>query len=172
MPMPKPIARDAVPAALEKAQQYRLLNEPLEAESICRDILLVDPNHRLALTTLLLALTDQFDMHLGVNLEACKPWLAMLSDEYEHEYYSGIMFERWGKSLLSKGLPHQAVPWIHEAMLCFDRAASLCDEDKPDAILRWNTCARILDRHGLSFDIDSSLTRDVEGDYSDEVPTR
>ena len=33
------ISIDAVPAALEKAERYRLLNEPLMAESICLDVL-------------------------------------------------------------------------------------------------------------------------------------
>ena len=31
---PKPISREAVPAALDKAHRYRLLNEPSAAESI------------------------------------------------------------------------------------------------------------------------------------------
>ena len=42
----KPLSRDAVPAALIKAERYRLLNEPGEAESICLDILQVDPANR------------------------------------------------------------------------------------------------------------------------------
>jgi len=45
---------------LTKAERYRLLNEPEEAESICRDILDVDPTHEAALVNFLLALTDQF----------------------------------------------------------------------------------------------------------------
>jgi hypothetical protein len=36
------------------------LNEPLEAESICRDVLEIEPDHQEALAALLLALTDQF----------------------------------------------------------------------------------------------------------------
>jgi hypothetical protein len=42
----KPLSREAIPAALEKAYRYRLLNEPLEAESICRDILEADPENQ------------------------------------------------------------------------------------------------------------------------------
>ena len=38
----KPISRDSLDGALAKAERYRLLNEPTEAESICRDILEVD----------------------------------------------------------------------------------------------------------------------------------
>ena len=55
----KPISRDSVAGALAKAERYRLLNEPNEAESICRDILQVDPANQEALISLILALTDQ-----------------------------------------------------------------------------------------------------------------
>ena len=52
----KPLSREAIPAALEKAHRYRLLNEALEAESICRDILAADPVNQEATVTLLLAI--------------------------------------------------------------------------------------------------------------------
>ena len=45
----KPLHPNAVPAALAKAERYRLLNEPLEAESICRDILRLEPDNHAAL---------------------------------------------------------------------------------------------------------------------------
>ena len=51
----KSLHKDAIPAALEKAERYRLLNEPGEAESICLDILHVDPENQQAIVTLLLA---------------------------------------------------------------------------------------------------------------------
>ena len=41
-----PSSKDAVPAALAKAERYRLLNEPGEAESICLDVLQIDPAER------------------------------------------------------------------------------------------------------------------------------
>ena len=56
----RPLSTTAIPAALAKAERYRLLNEPSEAESICLDILAVDPAHQDALTMMLLAITDQF----------------------------------------------------------------------------------------------------------------
>ena len=46
---------------LEKALRYRLLNEPLEAESICLDVLQAEPANQEALVTLVLARTDLFD---------------------------------------------------------------------------------------------------------------
>ena len=60
MAEPKLISADGIPAALEKATRYRLLSEPLQAESICRDVLAVDPDNQEATVTLLLALTDEF----------------------------------------------------------------------------------------------------------------
>ena len=57
----KPLSKSAIPAAIQKAERYRLLNEPQEAESICLDILAIDPDNREAPVVLLLALTDQFD---------------------------------------------------------------------------------------------------------------
>lgn len=172
MPQPKPISRAAIPAALDKALRYRLLNEPLEAESICRDILSVDPDYHEARTTLLLALTDQFDLKYGIDMDSVKPILAKLTDEFEREYYSGIMYERWGKALFAKGTPQQAVPWVHQAMRYYDRAAALSSSEEPDAILRWNTCARLLERYGLTSEYASDLHHDVDGDYGDDVPPR
>ena len=61
----KPLSKEAVPAALEKANCYRFLNEPVEAESICLDILEVEPENQQAIITLLLSLTDQFGHDLG-----------------------------------------------------------------------------------------------------------
>ena len=56
----KPITREGVPAALQKAERYRLLNDSSAAESICLDILQVDPQNEDALVMMVLALTDQF----------------------------------------------------------------------------------------------------------------
>jgi hypothetical protein len=41
----KPISHDSVANALAKAERYRLLNEPNEAESICHDILQIEPDN-------------------------------------------------------------------------------------------------------------------------------
>ena len=61
----KPISHDSVAGALAKAERYRLLNEPGEAESICRDILQIEPNNQAALVNLILALTDQIPQYAG-----------------------------------------------------------------------------------------------------------
>jgi tetratricopeptide (TPR) repeat protein len=143
----KPLSRDAVPAALEKAHRYRLLNEPLEAESICRDVLEVDPDNQTALVTLLLSLTDQLDDHLSTSIEAARDALSRLSDEYSRQYYNGILCERRAKAHLKRGGPragHGAYAWFREAMEHFEKAIDLRPPANDDAILRWNTCARIL----------------------------
>src|SRR5437667_3828094 len=90
----KSLHKDAIPAALEKAERYRLLNEPGEAESICLDILHVDPENQQAIVTLLLALTDRFEKGYGVSDSQTKELLTRLKSEYDRAYYSGIVAER------------------------------------------------------------------------------
>jgi hypothetical protein len=143
----KPLSREAIPAALEKAYRYRLLNEPLEAESICRDILEADPGNQEATVTLLLALTDQFEERPNPCLEQARQVLAGIRDEYGRTYHAGIVCERRAKAQLKRGGPHAghiAHDWFTEAMAHFEKAAGIRPAGNDDAILRWNTCARIL----------------------------
>ena len=72
----KQLSPQAIPAALEKAERYRLLNEPREAESICLDVLEADPDNQQALITLLLAVTDRFSKGYGVSDTQAKELLA------------------------------------------------------------------------------------------------
>src|SRR5262245_51321975 len=131
---PKPISKTAAPAALEKALRYRLLNEPAEAESICHDVLGVEPDNQQALVTLLLAVTDQFETKFAVALDAAKSILPRLQGEYEREYYEGIIYERWAKAHTARGLPGEAASiWFHEALACYERAQALSPPDDPDA---------------------------------------
>lgn len=146
----KPLSAEGVPAALEKAMRYRLLNEPVEAESICLDILALDPDNEQALVTLLLALSDQFDQHLHQAYRQARDLLDRLGDPYLRTYYDGILRERRAKTSLRRGGPgagNVAYDWFRQAMTCFEEAERLSPPDNDDAILRWNTCARIIDRH-------------------------
>jgi hypothetical protein len=141
----KQLRRDAVPEALEKAERYRLLNEPSEAESICLDVLLVDPDNQKALVTLLLALTDEFAS--GGSVEQARAVLPRLREEYDRHYYSGIICERRAKTLMKNDMTGSrsiAYDWFREAMTWFEKAEALRPAANDDAILRWNTCARIL----------------------------
>jgi len=56
----KAISKDGIPEAISKVELYRYLNEPGEAESICRDILAIDSENQTALRLLGLSITDQF----------------------------------------------------------------------------------------------------------------
>jgi len=146
----KPLHKDSIPAALEKAMRYRLLNEPVEAESICLDVLAVDPENQEALVTLLLALTDQFEQHLRTSFRQAREVLARIEDEYSRLYYDGIICERRAKAHQRRGGPgsgHVTYEWFVQAMERFEQAARLSPPGNDDAILRWNTCARIITRH-------------------------
>src|SRR5262245_37891502 len=101
----KPLSREGVPAALEKATRYRLLNEPSEAESICHDVLRVEPGNQQALVTLLLARTDRLNRGYGVGATEAREMLARLKDPYERDYYSGIISEREAKARLQRATP-------------------------------------------------------------------
>ena len=50
----KTLSPEAVPRSLAKAERYRLLNEPGEAQSICLDVLDTDPDNQEAIATLIL----------------------------------------------------------------------------------------------------------------------
>src|SRR6187402_1379570 len=97
MPELKPIRRDAIPRAFEKAERYRLLNEPFESESICLDILAVEPEHAQALSCLLLSLTDQFSHGAGQALERARALLPHFTGDDDTAYYAGIISERLAK---------------------------------------------------------------------------
>jgi hypothetical protein len=144
----KPLSKDAIPSALAKAERYRLLNEPGEAESICLDVLQVDPDNQDALVTLLLALTDQFPQESSSRVVGRAVDLAArLKEEYDRAYYSGIIRERRAKAVLHHqryGAATAAVEWLREAMAFFERAEAISPARNEDAVLRWNACARLM----------------------------
>ena len=144
----KPISTAGISEALEKAERYRLLNEPSLAESICHDVLRIDAQNQPALVVLLLALTDQFGH--GVVAAKAREILPKLKSEYERHYYAGIIWERLAHAQLRKGSPNAvftAYDGFRNAMECYEKAQALRPPANDDAILRWNTCARILMRN-------------------------
>jgi hypothetical protein len=148
----KSLSKEAIPAAVEKAMRYRLLNEPAEAESICLDILRTDPENQDAITTLLLALTDRFTKGYGVSDAQAKELLGRIKSEYERAYFTGIFAERRAKTKLSQNTPDcrfQAYDLFREAMTWFEKAEAMRPSGNDDALLRWNTCARIIERNKL-----------------------
>lgn len=149
----KSLSKDGVAAALEKAERYRLLNEPREAESICLDVLAIDPENQKALVIMLLSITDQFGRRDRDEARQARELLPRLRDEYERTYYAGIIFERQAKTILKRGTPggqFQAYDWLRSAMELFEKAEAIRPPGNDDALLRWNTCARTIVRYKLA----------------------
>jgi hypothetical protein len=143
----KSLSREAIPAALEKAHRYRLLNEPEQAESICEDVLRLEPDNQEALITLVLAMTDRFDSDRPARADEVRQLLPRLTGGYEREYYAGLIAEREGIAWLRSGKPRAgeaAYECFRDAMAHFERAEAVRPPANDDALLRWNSCARMI----------------------------
>jgi len=143
----KPLSLEAVPAALEKATRYRLLNEPGEAQSICLDVLEVDPHNQQAIVILLLALTDRFGKGYAIGSTQIEEVLGCLADPYEQKYYRALVCERRAKAQLHQSAPGAtfgAYEWLSEAMRWYEQAEAIRPAGNDDALLRWNACARMI----------------------------
>jgi hypothetical protein len=149
----KKLTPEGIERALGKVERYRLLNEPAEAESICRDVLGVDPDNQEALVSLILALTDQFALDAQGVLGEAQSLLPRLADPYDRAYYAGIVCERRAAALLRRGTPGSGpvvYDWLRQAMRSYEEAERLRPEGNDDALVRWNTCARSIERHRLA----------------------
>ena len=141
----KPISKAGIPAAISKVEVYRYLNEPGEAESICRDVLAIEPDNQEALRLLGLAITDQFSGGVSDRYVEAGNTFHSLNDEYQRVYHLGILEERKAKAQLKAGRPpHTVLPTFEDAMNYFEKAARIRPADNDDAILRWNRCVRLL----------------------------
>jgi hypothetical protein len=148
----KPISPESVPGALLKAERYRLLNEPGEAESICRDILEIEPDNHQALVSLILSLTDQIPEEARAFANA-QSTIARLQSPYDRAYYSGIAWERRAKARHlggGQGARLYVYDWIVTALRFFEEAERLRAPGNDDAVLRWNACVRFLKHKQLS----------------------
>jgi tetratricopeptide (TPR) repeat protein len=141
----KPISKAGVAEAIAKVELYRYLNEPEEAESICRDILAIDPHHQLALRFLGLTITDQFGSSANDRYREVEETFLQLRERYEQLYYTGILYERRAKAQLRNGQPpHMVLPLFERALECYGAAEKIRPPGNDDAILRWNRCVRLL----------------------------
>jgi hypothetical protein len=141
----KYISIAGIPEAIAKAELYRSLNEPEEAESICRDILNIEPQRQLALRLLGLALTDQFAGGASDRYREAEQIFQQLSDPYERLYYAGILHERRAKAQFNAGVPpHALLPLFEQALHSFAEAEKVRPLGNDEAILRWNRCVRLL----------------------------
>jgi len=145
----KQLNHEAIPAALEKANRYRLLNEPGAAESIYLDILAIDPDNQEALVGVVLAMSDRFAKDYAVGDGRIQDFIAKMQTDYERAYYTGIVYERRAKAVLEKG-GINAYELFEQAMECFEKAEALRPSGNDDAILRWNNCAQIITQNNLT----------------------
>jgi hypothetical protein len=158
----KPISRPAIPRALEKAERYRLLNDPEGAESICLDILAVEPDHQAALVVLILTLTDQFARQSATHpLERARECLPRLTDQYERTYYEGLVHERRARAYLARGPARVfAYDGLRDAMDAYEKASAIRPPGNDDSVLRWNACVRTIQLSNLR----------PSPDYGEELP--
>jgi hypothetical protein len=148
----KKISPHGIPHALEKAERYRLLNDPAQAESICRDVLAADSDNQDALRMLILALTDQFGAHGAADAaREARTHVSALNDEYERAYYSGIVVERETRAYLERKhvVRSAAYDGFRHAMEHYERAEAVRPAGNVDALLRWNSCVRAIVREQL-----------------------
>jgi len=166
----KPLSQAGVPRAMAKAERYRLLGEPQEADSICRDILRTDPDNQEVLIMLLLSITDQFARGADQYMFDAQRVLEKLRGDYERAYYSGIVCERWVKAQLEEG-GHcgSASGWFLEALDWYQKAQALSEAGNEDAVLRWNACVRYLEHNPGLLSLEGSA---AESGFSDATPPR
>lgn len=163
----KSISHAGIAEALAKVELYRYLNEPEESESICRDILAVEPAQQLAIRMLGLSITDQFVGGVSDRYREAEEIFLRLADTYERFYYTGICYERRAKAQLVSGQSaHTLLPLFERALQCFGEAEKIRPAGNDDAILRWNRCVRLLQTPSFqweeqlaSFDADDAPPR-------------
>ena len=140
----KQLADKNLGAAIGLAAHYRNLNEPEQAESICRDVLAVAPENVDALRTLGLALTDRFAASwMTLFDEACATF-RKLPSHYERTYYLGIAWERYALAQAAGGRCRNAINAFEDAMEHFEKAQELAAKDDPSPILHYNRCVRAI----------------------------
>ncbi len=144
----KPLSENAVAAALEKANRYRLLNEPGAAESIYLDILAIEPENQDALKNIVLAMSDRFGKDYAIGDARITEYITRIKGDYERTYYTGIMYERRAKAELARS-GVGAYELFRQAMDCFETAEAMRPAGKDDAILRWNGCVRVIKSNNL-----------------------
>lgn len=157
----KPISKEAIPRAIEKAERYRLINESWAAESICRDILEIDPANQEVLVILVLALSDQVANGHATAMKSVHEVLHRITDPYQRAYYTGIASERRAQAHILRGgmgSGGMAYDALKDAMAWYEKAEAIRPAGNDDAILRWNTCARLINSN-------TQLTPHVESAY-------
>lgn len=165
----KRIAPESIPAALAKAEKYRDLNQPEQAESIARDVLVVSPEHKGALRELGLSITDQFAQHPEWFRDA-EEIFRRIADPYETPYLIGLAHERLCRALLRTSTAAETLAGLWAgAMRHYAAAERVRPAGNDDAILRWNSLVRLLERHPQ---LDPQHHQAEHVDYGDSPPVR
>ena len=145
----KRISKDGIAEAISKIELYRSLNDPEGAESICEDILAIEPDHQNATRLLGLTITDQFTGHGSDRYGEAEKWFQSLHDAYERNYYLGLLHERRARAQMRAGQTARTLASsLREAMRFFEEAEKIHPPQNDDAVLRWNRCVRLLEKIG------------------------
>jgi len=148
----RPLSKEAIPSAIERAKHYRLLNDPWQAQSICQDILRADPENQAAIHILVLAITDQFESKFRSKLSQALEMCALIHDPYDRTYCKGLIYERQATAALKRKTPRSgyiAYEHLRHAMEWYDKADKSHERGNEEAILRWNACARMIMEYKL-----------------------
>lgn len=145
----KTISKDGIPEAISKIELYRSLNDPEGAESICQDILAIEADHQVAIRLLGLTITDQFTGHPSDRYIEAEKRFESLVDAYERHYYLGLLNERRARAQMRAGQTvRTTASSLREAMVLYEHAERIHPPHNDDAVLRWNRCARLLEKLG------------------------
>lgn len=148
----KPMRREEIPDALERAERYRQLDESAQAESICHDVLLADPENQRAHVLMLQTLCDRFGGGYRVDFLQALEILPEIKDDYERAFYAGFVCDHRAHALLldaENGCRYDAYEYLVEAMSCYEKAERVRPADCDEARQRWNACARIISANRL-----------------------
>lgn len=142
---------ESIELALDRARQYRSLLEPEIAESICLDILNIEPENQAALVVYILALTDQISISGSQSpFQDIDAAIGKLTSEYKQIYYTGIVLERRARFMLSQPMSRAfAYDYFIKALECYQQAEQMRPDHNDEAILRWNSCVRTIQREKL-----------------------
>jgi len=151
------ISVDAIDEALIKARQYRSLLEPEIAESICLDILNVAADSQDALVIYILALLDQVSRSDNqVQIKTIERSIEKLTSQYHRYYYIGLLNERRARHMITQSMSHSfAYDYFYEALISYQQAIQRCPEQNDEAILRWNSCIRTIEKEKLKPRLDN-----------------
>ena len=155
------IHADSVELALEKARQYRSLAEPEIAESICLDILHIEPDNQKAIVLYIQALSDQLH-HAGkkTQVKSIEEAIEKLQSRYQQFYYTGLLHERRARFMLTQSMARVfAYDYFIEALQFYQKAEKIRPEHNDEATLRWNSCIRTIEKENLKPRPDSKDAR-------------